>query len=783
MMWKKKVSVTATIGLVAASVFVGVEPAHAAGSQLVQGTVPSAAVGGSIDFTVYLPAGYDPSGDARYASLYLLHGRGDTQAAWQQAVGDLDELIARGAIPPMIVVMPDAPWSNRASYFVDSLYTGSAAGTTPGVAVETAFATDLVDYIDANYRTIDGRMARAVGGYSMGGAGALRYATVHQDVFSAGIVLSPAVYVPSTPADSSTREFGAYGVGGSLYVEARYKALNYPAGFENLDAALPIHLFIAVGDDEYANPKAADAIHDLDYEAATLYNRARRVPGVTAELRVYDGGHDWGVWKQGFREGLTDLAGYLQTEPPAPFDGAQFGSTGDDRAGGIVGRSDGSVIQAINAADSMLGEPARGGFDIVVQKLDADQQQLWLTPIATSLNERAYGVVEAENEAVITAGFMRQNHAQGENDDGLVVKLGESGNELWRTTFGSESAADRVYGVASDGAGGAFVTGYSSGAIPGGANAGDKDAVVAHIDATGAVVWATQFGSSGEDKGFAIAAGTDGSVYVAGTAGGSMPGAASAGGYDGWVAKFASDGTVQWLNQVGTSETDQVSSLVATASGVAATGFTRGVVGAASAGDNDAFVVAMAADGSVQWTTQDGSNGDDRGASISTDAAGNLLIVGHTSGRFASSAGGVDIFTLTLDPNGSVVASSQFGSPQRDGADEYDEANIFVTGGGSTWIQGLSYGQVSGAVNVGAGDVFLTKVAFGTVSSGTPASGSDGDGANTQLDSGGSSSASAAGRLVVAGLEVSRWAALADVLLLAGGALVGGRFMQRRPLY
>lgn len=782
-MWKKKIGVTATIGLVAASVIVGVAPAHAAGSRLVQSSVPSASVSGSIDFTVYLPAGYDPSGVTRYASLYLLHGRGDTQVAWQQEVGDLDELIASGAIPPMIVVMPDAPWSNRGSYFVDSLYTGSAAGTTPGVAVETAFTTDLVDYIDATYRTIDDRMARAVGGYSMGGAGALRYATAHQEVFSAGIVLSPAVYVPSTPVDSSTREFGAYGVGGSLYVEARYKALNYPAGFAKLDASLPIHLFIAVGDDEYVNPKAADAIHDLDFEAATLYNRAKRVPGVTAELRVYDGGHDWGVWKQGFREGLTDLASYLQTEPPAPFDGLQFGSTGDDRAGGVIGRSDGSMIQAINAADSMLEEQAQGGFDIVVQKLNADRRQLWLTPIATSLNERAYGVVEAENGAVIIAGFMRQNHAQGENDDGLVVKLDEGGNELWRTTFGSEASADRVYGLASDGAGGAFVTGYTSGVIPGGANAGDKDAVVAHVDAAGAVVWATQFGSSGEDKGFAISVGTDGSVYVAGTAGGSMPGATSAGGYDGWVANFASDGKLQWLNQVGSSETDQVSALVATASGVAATGFTRGVVGAASAGDNDVFVVAMAADGSVQWTTQDGSNGDDRGASISTDAAGNLLVAGHTSGRLAGGAGGVDIFTLTLDPNGSVVERSQFGSPQRDGADEYDEANIFITGGGSTWIQGLTYGQVSGAVNVGAGDVFLTRVDFDTVLTSAPASGSEGDGAGTRLDSGGSNSASFARELVVAGVEVSRWAALAAPLLLAGRALIGAWFTRRRPLY
>ena len=34
----------------------------------------------------------------------------------------LDELIAAGEIPPTIAIMPDAPWSSRASYYVDSAY-------------------------------------------------------------------------------------------------------------------------------------------------------------------------------------------------------------------------------------------------------------------------------------------------------------------------------------------------------------------------------------------------------------------------------------------------------------------------------------------------------------------------------------------------------------------------------------------------------------------------------------------------------------------------------------
>ncbi|GAA2726730.1 alpha/beta hydrolase [Cellulomonas aerilata] len=278
---------------------------------------PSSAVG-SIDHAVYLPPGYDDEPDRAYASLYLLHGRGDTQAAWQRVTGDLDRLIVTGAVQPMVVVMPDAPWNQRASWYTDSRYTGRRAGDEPGVAVETAFTRDLVDHVDATYRTVGHRGARAVGGYSMGGAGALRFALAHQDRFSAALVLSAAVYVPQPPSDSSTRDHGAYGDGPRRFVPQRFTELSHPAAMAAFDPALPVHLFIAVGDDEDADRDPRDAEHALDRESARLHDAARRVEGITAELRVLPGGHDWDVWQPAFREGVVDIAAHLHTSQPDP---------------------------------------------------------------------------------------------------------------------------------------------------------------------------------------------------------------------------------------------------------------------------------------------------------------------------------------------------------------------------------------------------------------------------------------------------------------------------------
>lgn len=289
-----------------ASAATGAQAGAARGGQLVTASAPSAALGSAVDYTVYLPAGYE-RGNKRYPVLYLLHGRGDTMTAWTRIKPELDRLIATRQVPPVLAVLPDAPWSGRGSYYVDSAYTGA----DPGRPVETALTRDLVANVDATYRTSATRDGRLVGGYSMGGYGALRYALAHQDLFAHALVLSPAVYTPLPPVDSSTREFGAFGVGDAPFVDQVYADLNYPALLPALAPSLPLRMYIAVGDDEWPNPNPEDFRHDIDFESATLYNAARRAPGVSAELRIVDGGHDWDVWTPSFVDGLKLLGSTL----------------------------------------------------------------------------------------------------------------------------------------------------------------------------------------------------------------------------------------------------------------------------------------------------------------------------------------------------------------------------------------------------------------------------------------------------------------------------------------
>ncbi len=278
---------------------------------------PSGQLGRDIPYQVYMPPDHDAAGGPRYPVLYLLHGRGDRMTAWGTIKPDLDRLIGTGRIPPVIAIMPDATASRRAGYYVDSQFTG-AGGLPAGEAVEAAFTKDLIAHVDATFPTRTNRNSRIVAGYSMGGYGAMRYALAHPALFGAAIVLSPAVYVPQPPKDSSTREFGAFGKGTNRFDTAVYAALNYPALIPRFtDTGLPLHMFIAVGDDETALSAPAEASHDLDYEAHTLYNTIRRIPRIHAQLRVIDGGHNWSTWRPAFTEGLEHVFRRLEAAPTA----------------------------------------------------------------------------------------------------------------------------------------------------------------------------------------------------------------------------------------------------------------------------------------------------------------------------------------------------------------------------------------------------------------------------------------------------------------------------------
>jgi len=241
--------------------------------------LPSAALGEELRFLLRVPAGPGP-----HALTVLLHGRGDTAESWEPVFADL---------PPGVVVIPDAPWLDRAGYWVDSAFPG-------GRAIETAIVRDLLPALAQRLPLLPDRSARTVAGYSMGGAGAMRLGLAHPALFGTVVAFSPAVYDPDPPEGSSARESGAFGTASRRYDHGVYERLGYLASLGHYPAGTPTRLRVAVGDAEPPHPGApADAA--VAAQAEALVRAASRVPGIDATLRTFPGGHGWETWRPALR--------------------------------------------------------------------------------------------------------------------------------------------------------------------------------------------------------------------------------------------------------------------------------------------------------------------------------------------------------------------------------------------------------------------------------------------------------------------------------------------------
>jgi enterochelin esterase family protein len=167
--------------------------------------------------TIYLPPSYD--GKKEFPVMYLLHGHGGDETAW----GDLgrtsqimDNLIAEGKCVPMIVVMPNgnptcnaAPgWWHEGMYIPD----GNAFNQRGAKATMEESFMDIVNYVDAHYKTIRKREGRAVTGLSMGGGHTFGISRLYPETFDyyglqSAACRMPREIMPNTPASRLNEDF------------------------------------------------------------------------------------------------------------------------------------------------------------------------------------------------------------------------------------------------------------------------------------------------------------------------------------------------------------------------------------------------------------------------------------------------------------------------------------------------------------------------------------------------------------------------------------------------
>lgn len=134
---------------------------------------------------IYLPPDYKSS-KKRYPVVYYLHGFGVDQNDYFTLAFDnlLDEAISNKTTLPFILVVPNGKNKFNGSFYANSDINGMWSDY---------IGKDVVNFMDAHYRTIPNKNSRGICGHSMGGQGALRVAMLFPDVFGSVYAMSPSI--------------------------------------------------------------------------------------------------------------------------------------------------------------------------------------------------------------------------------------------------------------------------------------------------------------------------------------------------------------------------------------------------------------------------------------------------------------------------------------------------------------------------------------------------------------------------------------------------------------
>ena len=208
--------------------------------------------------TVYTPYGYENNPKKKYPVLYLLHGAGGDEEAWismGRTAQILDNLIEKGLAEPMIVVMPNGN-------------PGQAAARTLNIPEKPidwrapenrdmyvkSLCTEIVPFIEKNFRAIPKPASRAIAGLSMGGGHTISASILYPEMFD---------YIcPLSAAGSATPE----------QIAALKKA------------GVKLY-FLACGNTDFL------------FQGAEEMHAKLTEQGLDHEYFVSDGGHVWSNWR------------------------------------------------------------------------------------------------------------------------------------------------------------------------------------------------------------------------------------------------------------------------------------------------------------------------------------------------------------------------------------------------------------------------------------------------------------------------------------------------------
>jgi hypothetical protein len=515
-----------------------------------------------------------------------------------------------------------------------------------GDLVLHASGGDVLEHAPVVYQEVGGIRQPVSGRFVLGGDGQVGFAVGAYDP-SLPLVIDPVLSYSTYLGGPGTGGLGiTVDAAGNAYVTGGANSAGFPTtagAFQTtysggLDDAFVTELnptgtalvystYLGGTDFDYGFRIAVDAVGNA---CVTGFTDSADFPTTTGAFRTTYGGND------------DAFVAKLNATGTALVYSTYLGGAGLDRGADIAVDASGDAYVTGTTSGGFpttagaFQRAFRGVYDAFVAKLNPTGTALvYSTYLGGTDNDQAFGIaVDTFGAAYVTGethstGFPTTPGAfqtsYGGGYDAFVTELNPTGTALVYSTYLGGTGDDVGRGIAVDGAGNAYVTGYTDSAdFPTTAGAfqaafgGGYDAFVTKLNATGtALVYSTYLGGTHWDEGWGIAVDAVGDAYVTGyTESTDFPTTTGAfqttfGGGDAFVTKLNATGTAlvysTYLGGVGHDEGDHIA--VDAAGNAYVTGFTSspdfpttpGAFQTSNRGYGDAFVAKFAFE--VQTTT------------------------------------------------------------------------------------------------------------------------------------------------------------------------------------
>lgn len=270
----------------------------------------------------------------------------------------------------------------------------------------------------------------------------------------------------------------------------------------------------------------------------------------------------------------------------------------------------------------------------------------------------------------------------------FFLKDNDKPTVAWQRQLGT-SGFDYANSVTNDSDGNIYITGRTTGNFAG-TNAGLGDTFIAKYNSNGSLQWKQQLGTVGYDEGAGIAVDTAGNIYLTGWTDGGINGNSNS--RQSWISKYDNSGNFQWQKSLDSTAYDlsQGKITVDNDGNLYLSGRSYGNLGNTTTGDTDAWFAKYNSEGNEIWSKQLGNSAFDEATGIAVDNDGFVYIAGQTLGNLGgTNQGDADAWLAKYDNNGSQVWVKQLGTVAEDKA-----YGVAVDNKGHVYLSGQTFAQL-----------------------------------------------------------------------------------------